>query len=72
MATTLPGDEVLATFDTSLQLGESEPLGNGVKRVTLEQLELAGRGYFAAEGQIGPAVHESRKAVKRCAPCFVS
>lgn len=65
LATTLPGDEVLATFDTSLQLGESEPLSMGVKRVTLEQLELAARGYFKAEGTIGPAVHESRKAVKR-------
>lgn len=65
LATTAPGDEVLATFDASLQLGESEPLSNGVKRVTLEQLELAARRYFEADGSMGTAVHESRKAVKR-------
>lgn len=65
LATTAPDDQDLAVFDTSLQLGDSEPLSVGVKRVTMEQLERAAGGYFQARGSIGPAVHESRKAVKR-------
>jgi CHAD domain-containing protein len=64
LATIAPGDQDLAVFDPNLQLGESEPLGAGVKRVTMEQLEQAARGYFQDEG-LGPAVHESRKSVKR-------
>ena len=60
-----PGNEDLALFDTSLQLGESEPLGEGVKRVTMEQLERAAGGYFDSEVPFGTAVHESRKSVKR-------
>jgi CHAD domain-containing protein len=65
LATTTPGDEDLAVFDTSLQLGESEPLGVGVKRVTMEQLERAAAGYFDLEASFGTAVHESRKSIKR-------
>lgn len=60
--TTDPG---LASFDTSLQLGRSEPLAVGVKRVTMEQLELAASGFFDGESEFGTAVHESRKAIKR-------
>ncbi len=60
--TTDPG---LASFDTRLQLGRNEPLGVGVKRVTMEQLELAAGGYFDGEAGFGLAVHESRKAIKR-------
>lgn len=65
LATTTPGDEDLAVFDTSLQLGQTEPLGVGVKRVTMEQLELAAAGYFDSEAPFGTAVHESRKSIKR-------
>lgn len=65
LATMKPDLEDLAVFDTSLQLGDSEPLAAGVKRVTLDQLELAARGFFEPQGQVGAAVHESRKAVKR-------
>lgn len=66
LATSPSGDQDLAAFDTSLQLGESEPLGAGVKRVTMEQLELAASGFFdGAEGGLGNAVHESRKSIKR-------
>ncbi|HET9258525.1 MAG TPA: CHAD domain-containing protein [Acidimicrobiia bacterium] len=65
LATTAPDDQDLAVFDASLQLGDSEPLSVGVKRVTMEQLEKAVGGYFTARSSIGPAVHESRKAVKR-------
>lgn len=66
LATTSPGEQDLATFDTSLQLGESEPLGTGVKRVTMEQLEHAARGFFAVgDDGLGAAVHESRKSMKR-------
>ena len=65
LATTTPGDQDLAVFDTSLQLGASEPLGTGVKRVTMEQLELAAARFFDANLGFGGAVHESRKSVKR-------
>lgn len=60
--TTDPG---LAAFDSRLQLGRAEPLAVGVKRVTMEQLELAASGYFDGESAFGAAVHNSRKAIKR-------
>jgi CHAD domain-containing protein len=65
LATYPPGDQGLAAFDTNLQLGESEPLGTGVKRVAMEQLELAARGFFDGASGLGGAVHESRKSIKR-------
>ena len=65
LATTTPGDQGLAAFDTSLQLGASEPLGVGVKRVTMEQLEMAAGRYFDGSLTFGSAVHESRKSIKR-------
>lgn len=65
LATVSPADDDLATFDTSLQLGESEPLGVGVKRVTMEQLELAAARFLGGEQEFGTAVHESRKSIKR-------
>jgi len=65
LATTTPGEQDLAAFDTSLQLGESEPLSVGVKRVTMEQLELAASGFFDSETGLGGAVHTSRKSIKR-------
>lgn len=55
----------MASFDARLQLGRSEPLAVGIKRVTMDQLELAASGYFDGEAEFGTAVHESRKAVKR-------
>lgn len=65
LATTAPGEQDLAAFDTSLQLGESEPLGMGIKRVTMEQLELAAGQFFDGQDTLGGAVHESRKSIKR-------
>lgn len=65
LATATPGDQGLAAFDIDLQLGESEPLGMGVKRVTMEQLELAASHYFDKTLGLGVAVHESRKSIKR-------
>jgi CHAD domain-containing protein len=66
MATSRAGYQDLAAFDTSLQLGESEPLGTGVKRVTMEQLERAASRFFdGADSGLGGAVHESRKSIKR-------
>jgi CHAD domain-containing protein len=65
LATSPPVDDDLGVFDTNLQLGESEPLGAGVKRVTMEQLELAAAGFFDMSPGLGPAVHESRKSIKR-------
>jgi CHAD domain-containing protein len=37
----------------------------GVKRVTMEQLELAAAGFFGGDLTLGGAVHESRKSVKK-------
>jgi len=65
LATYTPAGQGLASFDTSLQLGQTEPLGEGVKRVTMEQLELAAEGFFEGEEHFAAAVHESRKAIKR-------
>ncbi len=65
LAATLPVVDDLAVFDTSLQLGESEPLGVGVKRVTMEQLERAAMGFVDGTDGVGVAVHESRKSIKR-------
>lgn len=65
LATSPSGHQGLAAFDTSLQLGESEPLGIGVKRVTMEQLERAAEGFFNGQGSLGGAVHESRKSIKK-------
>ena len=65
LATTPTVGDDLVAFDTSLQLGGSEPLGAGIKRVTMEQLELAAAGFFAPETSLGGAVHESRKSIKR-------
>jgi len=65
LATMAPAEPHLAVFDPSLQLGESEPLGSGVKRVTMDQLEGAASGYFSGELTLGEAVHESRKSIKR-------
>ena len=65
LATISTTDQSLTTFDRRLQLGHSEQLGVGVKRITLEQLEHATSGYFEDEDQFDSAVHESRKAIKR-------
>lgn len=65
LATYPTSDPGLASFDSRLQLGRSEPLSVGVKRVTMEQLELAASGYFDGEAEFELAVHESRKAIKR-------
>lgn len=65
LATSSPGPQDVATFDTSLQLAESEPLGTGVKRVTMGQLERAAGGFFEGGTGFGGAVHESRKSIKR-------
>ena len=37
----------------------------GLKRVAMEQLEAAARGFFDADTDFGSAVHEARKAIKR-------
>lgn len=55
----------MAAFDTRLQLGRFEVLGTGIKRVTMEQLELAATGFFEGESEFAGAIHESRKAIKR-------
>jgi CHAD domain-containing protein len=65
LANYVPHDHRVSSFDQRLQLGQAEMLGAGIKRVTLDQLELAASGYFDGEDQFAGAVHESRKAIKR-------
>ncbi len=65
LATYSSTDLRMASFDTRLQLGQTERLAVGVKRVAMEQLELGASGFFDGEDQFGDAVHESRKAIKR-------
>lgn len=65
LATYSPAGSGLTTVDPRMQLGRSEPLGLGVKRVTMAQLELAASGFFEGEAVFPNAIHESRKAVKR-------
>ncbi len=55
----------MAELDPALQLGRSEPLAVGVKRVTMQQLEKAAAGFFDGESEFGTAVHLSRKSIKR-------
>ncbi len=65
LATYSRNDPDVSTFDQRLQLGQSEILGVGIKRITMDQLELAASGYFDGEDEFATAVHESRKAIKR-------
>ncbi len=65
LATYSRNDTDVSTFDQRLQLGQAEILAVGVKRVTMDQLELAAGGYFDGEDEFAGAVHESRKAIKR-------
>ena len=55
----------MSTLDERLQLGQAEILGAGIKRVSMDQLELAASGYFDGEEHFAEAVHKSRKAIKR-------
>lgn len=65
LATYQPSDSGVSAVDPRLQLGVGEPLGVGIKRVTMDQLELAATGYFEGESEFGSAIHQSRKAIKR-------
>lgn len=65
LATRPPGEHDLAPFDTSLQLGDSEPLGDGVKRVTMEQIERAASVFLDLGIGLGGAVHDSRRSIKK-------
>lgn len=65
LATYSRNEPGVPAFDQRLQLGSAESLGMGIKRVTMDQLELAAGGYFDGEDQFASAVHESRKAIKR-------
>lgn len=53
------------SVDPRLQLGRSEPLAVGVKRVALDEFERGAAGFFAPEEQFHTAVHVARKSIKR-------
>lgn len=55
----------LSEVDARVALGQSEALANGVKRVAIDQLELAAAGFFDGEDEFANAVHQSRKSMKR-------
>ena len=65
LAAYVPTGRGLGAADEKLRLGHAEPLGVGVKRVSLEQFVLAAAGYLASDRELGAAVHESRRAMKR-------
>ena len=65
LATYAPTDPRMASFDTRQQLGQTELLAVGVKRVAMDQLELGASGFFDGEDEFSGAVHQSRKAIKR-------
>ncbi|MCO6503735.1 MAG: CHAD domain-containing protein [Acidimicrobiales bacterium] len=48
-----------------LQLGRSEPLAEGVKRVVLDELERAAAGFFEPEENFHDAVHGARESIIR-------
>ena len=64
-ATYSPPASLLAEFDTRLQMNQAETLSEGIKRVTMEQLEWGAAGFFDGEEWFSGAVHESRKSIKR-------
>lgn len=55
----------MASFDPRHQLGRDEPLGAGLKRVAMDQLELAASGYFEGEEHFEAAVRQSRVAMEK-------
>jgi CHAD domain-containing protein len=62
---TYPGiDPMQVELDTRFQLGGSETLAAGVKRVALDQFEQGASGFFDGEDAFSQAVHEARKSVK--------
>jgi CHAD domain-containing protein len=65
LAAYVPLGPALASADERLRLGQAEPLGLGLKRVSLEQFVLAAKGFFSGDEEFGEAVHEARKAIKR-------
>ncbi|MFO7299195.1 MAG: CHAD domain-containing protein [Actinomycetes bacterium] len=48
-----------------LQLGRSEPLAEGVKRVALDELERAAEGFFEPEENFHSAVRSARDSIER-------
>ncbi len=52
-------------LDPRLQLGRSESLPVGVKRLSMEQFERAASGFFDGEEEFAGAVHQARKSLKR-------
>jgi hypothetical protein len=65
LATYSHNDPLFVEFDPTLQLGREETLAMGVRRVALEQFELAAQGFFDGEEHFLRSVHEARKAGKR-------
>lgn len=65
LAAYAPTGQGLGAVDETLRLGHAEPLGEGLKRVSLEQFVHAAAGYLRGNGDFGVAVHESRKSMKR-------
>lgn len=64
-ATFSASDTAPFRVDPRLQLGRSEPLAEGVKRVALDELERAAAGFFEPEENFHAAVHGARKSIKR-------
>lgn len=54
-----------AVAKDGFELGAREPLGTGLRRISVEQCELALRGLAGPAADIDSAIHEARKAMKR-------
>ena len=60
-----PVSDALVVSLPEFRLEPGEPLGEGLQRLSLEQLETAVSRFYDGEEAFGLAVHEARKAVKR-------
>lgn len=64
-ATTPTSNQVVVTPLPDFRLGDLEALPAGLKRLTLNEMEVAASGFFAGEEAFSDAVHEARKSTKR-------
>ncbi len=60
-----PVSDTLVVSLPEFRLKAGEPLGEGLQRLSLDQLEKAVSGFYDGEEAFSLAVHEARKAVKR-------
>lgn len=65
IATTPASNQVVITPLPDFRLGNSEPLAEGLKRLTTNELANAAARFYDGEEAFPAAVHEARKSTKR-------